>query len=427
LSKTSEKWEWVIGQPPPPLDPHSKVKHQVVADYLRQYVSVLMANEKIPSLKLTLVDGFSGGGLYTDGPATAYGSPLLMLKTIQEAEALLNVNRSVVQRKVDAQYHFVEVEKNTCEYLKHILTGEGYSERIGRDIALYHNDFEDVGKNIVASAANRKGGQRALFLLDQYSYDKIKLQTVQHILSNLQGAEIILTFNFDSLLSFLTDSDKFHKITRKIGLEQYINWHGYAALKSQGRWREMIQRQLAYGIWKASGARFMTLFFVTPLGDTPWSYWLVHLSNSYKANDVMKGVHWQYGNSFGHSLEPGLFQIGYQANQDESVTGQGGFEFSTPAAFDGKLLAASVEALQERLPRIIYNQSEGTSFGSIMEGIANQTNATADIVRNALHQSILTKDIQAVSSTGIFRTKGSSIHQSDIIMPNKQKSIFVVA
>lgn len=425
MAKSKAKWNWEVGQPPPPLDPHSKVKHQVVTDYLRRYVSVLMANEKIPNLKLTLVDGFSGGGLYTDGADTKYGSPLLLLKTIEEAEALLNLKRSVVQRKVDAQFHFVEVHKPTCDYLKHALKAEGYSEKIGRSIAIYQNDFDEVYKSIVASAANRKGGQRALFLLDQYSYDKIKLKTVQHILSNLQGAEIILTFNFDSLLSFLTDSDQFHKITQKIGLQEYIDWDGYAALKAQGRWREIIQRQLAYGIWKASGARFMTLFFVTPLGDAPWSYWLVHLSNAYKANDVMKGVHWQYGNSFGHSLEPGYFQIGYKANQDEAVTRQSGFEFTQPAAFDTELLAASIETLSDKLPRIIHGCTEGISFSSVMEGIANQTNATADIVRSALDQAILTSEIQVVSPKGVIRTKGSSIHQNDIIVPHRQRSIFL--
>ncbi|MCS6767108.1 MAG: hypothetical protein MO847_12335, partial [Candidatus Protistobacter heckmanni] len=112
-------------------------------------------------------------------------------------------------------------------------------------------------------------------------------------------------------------------------------------LKAQTRWREMIQRQLAYGIWKATGARFMTLFFVTPKGDKPWSYWLVHLSNVYKANDVMKGVHWEHGNSFGHSLEAGYYQLGYQANMDEKVTGQKGMLFQEPAAFDSQLREAS--------------------------------------------------------------------------------------
>jgi hypothetical protein len=310
--------------------------------------------------------------------------------------------------------------------LKNTLHAEGHADRIGRDIALYQSDFEAVCKSIVSSTQSRKGGERALFLLDQYAYDDIRLSTVQHILSQLQGAEVILTFNVDSLLAFLADTDQFHNITRKIGLEEHIDWAGYAQLKAQKRWREVIQRQIAYGIWKASGARFMTLFFVTPRGDTPWSYWLVHLSNAYKANDVMKAVHWEHGNSFGHSLEAGLFQIGYQANRDESVTGQKGFDFSSPAAFDTLLHKASVATLQEQLPKLIHERESGIPFIDLMEGIANRTNATADIVRESLHQHILTKEVQAFKVDGGIRTKGSSIHGTDILVPNKQKSIFLL-
>jgi three-Cys-motif partner protein len=425
LSKKDDKWDWIIGQAPPELDPHSKVKHQLVSDYLRRYISVLMSNELIPRLKLTLVDGFAGGGLYTDGHRTADGSPLLLLKTIREAEALLNLKRRE-QRQVDAQYHFVEYKKTNFDYLKHVLCAEGYENRIGRDITLYQNAFEDVCRSIVKTTADRKGGQRAIFLLDQYGYDDIYLQTIQHILSSLQGAEVILTFNVDSLLAFLSDTEKFHAITRRIGLEPYIDWAGYAELKAQSRWREMIQRQLAYGILKASGARFMTLFFVTPRGGTPWSYWLVHLSNAYKANDVMKSVHWEHGNSFGHSLEPGYFQIGYQANQDTSVTKQSGLGFADPAAFDANLYDASIATLQEKLPRMIHERNEGIPFIELMEGIANRTNATSDIVRKSLNDHILSKEIQAFSTQGNLRTKGTSIHQNDIIIPSKQRTIFFV-
>jgi three-Cys-motif partner protein len=425
LTKNNDKWEWAIGEPPPELDPHSKVKHKLVTDYLHRYVSVLMANERIPKLKLTLVDGFAGGGLYTDGGNIAFGSPLLLLNTIAEAEAILNINRHHTPRKIDAQYHFVELEKSNIEYLRHVLVAEGHAHRIGTDVALYQNDFEKVYRNIVAAAEARRGGHRALFLLDQYAYHDIKLPTVQYIFSRLQGAEVIMTFNVDSLITFLNDSDQFHKITRKIGLEQYIDWQAYATLKAQGGWRQIIQRQLAYGIWKASGAKFMTLFFVTPLGGAPWSYWLVHLSNAYKANDVMKGVHWLHGNSFGHSLEAGLFQIGYQANRDESVTGQAGFEFIQAAAFDDELHRASIDTLREQLPRIIHANSDGITFLNLMEAIANNTNATADIARASLHDHIIAKDLQAFKNGGGIRTKGTSIHDSDIIIPHKQRSFFM--
>lgn len=159
MSKNNDKWDWILGQSPPSLDPHSKVKHQLVTDYLQRYIGVLMANERMPSLKLTLVDGFAGGGLYSDGSGTALGSPLLLLQTVREAEARLNLARRSSLRKVDAHYHFVELKKSNFDYLKNALHAEGHADRIGRDIVLYQNDFEAVCKSIVSSAKARKGGE----------------------------------------------------------------------------------------------------------------------------------------------------------------------------------------------------------------------------------------------------------------------------
>jgi hypothetical protein len=138
----------------------------------------------------------------------------------------------------------------------------------------------------------------------------------------------------------------------------------------------------------------------------------------------MKAVHWEHGNSFGHSLEAGLFQIGYQANKDEFVTGQKGFEFTEASAFDEELRQASIVTLQEQLPKIIHGKQEGIAFIDLMETIANNTNATADIVRASLHDHILTRSIQAHKKDGGIRLKGSSIHGSDIIIPHKQRTIF---
>lgn len=384
-----------------------------------------MANAKMPRLRLTLVDGFAGGGLYADGGGTAPGSPLIMLQTAREAEAYLNASRTQTPRQVDAQYHFVELNPSSFEYLKYTLKGEGYGERIGKDIALYNHKFESVCADIVAAAAARKAGQRAIFLLDQYAYDDIVMSTVNNIFQNLQGAEVILTFNVDSLLTFLTDSEQFHSITRRIGLEEYINWKDIARLKAGSHWRQIIQRQISHGIWKASGARFMTLFFVTPQGNRPWSYWLVHLSNAYRANDVMKSVHWDHGNSFGHSLEAGFFQIGYEANRDIDVTSQSEMDFQGASAFDETLHKRSVATLKDQLPRMIYDNPDGLMFNDLIYQIANQTNATEKIIKESLHEGVATKELQAIIEGGGLRTKGTSIRGSDILIPNRQKSIFL--
>lgn len=384
-----------------------------------------MANAKMPRLRLTLVDGFAGGGLYSDGQGTAPGSPLIMLKTAAEAEAYLNTSRIQTPREVDAQYHFVEVNPSSYEYLKYTLNAEGYGRDIGTKIALYNNKFETVCADIIAAAASRKAGQRAIFLLDQYAYDDIVMPTVANIFQNLQGAEVILTFNVDSLLTFLNDSKQFHTITRRIGLEPYINWRDIARLKAGSQWRQIIQRQISHGIWKASGARFMTLFFVTPQGNSPWSYWLVHLSNAYRANDVMKSVHWDHGNSFGHSLEAGLFQIGYEANKDMDVTLQTEMNFMEASAFDETLRTRSIVTLRDELPRLIHEQHDGVTFNDLIYQIANKTNATEKIIKESLNEAVATKELQALIEGGGQRAKGTSIRGTDILLPSRQKSIFM--
>lgn len=424
--KNKNKYDWVIGQPPPPIDAHSQVKHQLVFDYVRQYIPILMSNANMPALTLTLVDGFCGGGLFSTANDIVPGSPLLLLKAVTEAESALNIGRKN-PRVVKAQYHFVDVERSIIDYLKNVLAAENYGARIGSDIALHEGRFDRLCDRIVADIQGRKGGERAIFLLDQYAYDDVPLPLVNSIFERVQGAEVILTFNVDSLMSFLTDSPQCRRKMNELGLEQYINWNGYEALRKNSQWRPIIQQQLSNAIWKASGARFMTLFFVRPLGNTAWSYWLVHLSNKFRARDVMMALHWDRGNSFGHSLDPGLFKIGYEADSDEDVTGQTGFEMGEAHSFDAILQERCVATLAEELPKLIYASKDGVVFGDLMQEMANRTTATAQLVKSSLDLSVKTGDLIVRREDGATRIKGSSIQDSDIILASPQRSLFFLA
>lgn len=384
-----------------------------------------MTNPQIPRLSLTLVDGFAGGGVYQDECGeNVLGSPLLLLQTVAEAEVELNVDRHTTPRHIDANYHFVEPHSSTFDHLEHMLGQYGHQAAVGTKIHLHRAKFGDIAPSIINAAASRTG-ERALFLLDQYNYSDVDLRLVNRILTTLKGSEVLLTFNVDSLISFLSDTSQSRKITGKIGLESYVDWASIRLMKAVGRYREAIQRQLAAGIYKASGAKFMTLFFVTPQGSSPWSYWLVHLSNAYKANDVMKEVHWLYGNSFGHSLEPGVFQLGYQASRDYSVTGQNSLEFDTPSAFDDMLHASSVENLREHLCARLFELETGLRFNDMVVSLANSTNATANMIKEALHMPIRTGDIVAVTKDGGYRRKGLSLEPGDQLH-FKQKSFHLL-
>lgn len=423
--RKSDKWTWEIGGALPPLDPHSRIKHLVIRDYLSRYIQVLMANQQIPRLTLTLVDGFAGGGLYAgDDGAELPGSPLLLLRTIAAAESSLNAGRHTTARVIDAKFHFVETNRSNYAHLAHILKMQGYGADLEERIHLHQADFSEVVAPIVRNAATRLGGERAIFLLDQYSYGEIDFRLAHWILSSLKGSEILLTFNVDSLISFLSDSSRSRKIASKIGLEDEIDWASIRLLKASNRYREGIQRQLAAGIHRVTGARYMTLFFVTPQGASPWSYWLVHLSNVYKANDVMKKIHWDHGNAFGHSLEPGVFQLGYRASRDYDVTGQPRLDFDTPAAFDRFLHQRSVEHLERHLCKALFSGNSGIRFADLVTGLANQTNATADMIKEALHAPVDAGELVALKKGGGYRRKGMSIGNDDVIVA-RQKSIFL--
>ncbi len=383
-----------------------------------------MSNVNMPALTLTLVDGFCGGGQYTTDDGIGPGSPLLLMRAVREAEVALNVGREK-PRVVKAQYHFVDVEKQSTDYLKNVLTAEGHGTRIGVDIGLHTNRFDQVCDDIVQGIRSRRGGERAIFLLDQYAYDDVPLPLVQKIFQRVQGAEIILTFNVDSLITYFSDTPVCRKKMGEIGLDRYINWEICSALKDQVHWRPFIQQQLSNAIWKASGARYMTLFFVRPLGARAWSYWLVHLSNKFRARDVMMALHWERGNSFGHSLDPGLFKIGYEADADEAVTGQGGLAIGEAHEFNALLHDKCVSSLAEALPKLIYGAPDGQSFGDLMQTIANRTTATSDLVRKSLDLSVRTGDILVRREDGANRIKGGSISETDIILPSNQRSLFL--
>ena len=55
-------YDWVCGGSLPLLQRHSEVKHALLRDYLVDYFLTLVSSPKQDKIKLTIVDGFCGGG-----------------------------------------------------------------------------------------------------------------------------------------------------------------------------------------------------------------------------------------------------------------------------------------------------------------------------------------------------------------------------
>ncbi|WP_186268509.1 three-Cys-motif partner protein TcmP [Burkholderia gladioli] len=312
MAKTEDKYFWQVGHPPPNLDQHSAVKHSIVEEYVQRYIEILMSLPTMPKLTLTLVDGFAGGGEYLNGQAQSVdGTPLLMMRGVHAARAALNVGRRI-QREVDTQFFFVEKKRESAEYLTQHLEKRRSEGAIAHQdyvqSAVLNSGFLDELPRIVQSIKDRRRGGRAIFLLDQYAYNAVPMATLRWLMTELPNAEVIMTFNVDSLLTYISDTETNRKAVRSIGIEKYIPWTQLGQIKAEAG-RAALQRYVAHGIKAETGAQYMTLFFVRPDSANPWSYWLVHLSQVYKAHDVMKSLHWDHSSEFGHELEPGLFML----------------------------------------------------------------------------------------------------------------------
>ena len=408
----ADKYLWKIGSPPPTLDRHSQTKHSIVEDYVRRYISTFMAPAHIPELRLSIIDGFSGGGCYlTENGGLADGSPILTMQAVREARALVNLERRI-PRNINVEYTFVDLKSDNAK-----LDEKAVDQIDFDNTEIINKDFFQELPNIVQKIKKRKMGEHALFILDQYSYKDIPLPQIKSILSTVKGAEVIMTFNVDNLTTYLSDRAANRKPVMNIGLDSYVPWSDLTNIKASQKqeWRRTLQRHLAHGIKCESGAKFMTLFFVKPVGLMSWGYWLIHLSNQYRAHEVMKTLHWEHATEFGHELEPGIFILGYNANKDEDYTGQETMQFSDRQSKD-----ACVNGLREHFGKKIFEDNQPIRLGALFENCVTNSMAAEYHLMEAARQLHASKNVIIVSKDGKVKRTNKSYSLSDVIEPAKQ-------
>ena len=106
---SKKHYDWDNG--PAELKQHSVAKHELLRSYLAEYFPTLVSSPSQDELRLTIVDGFAGGGLYLHESSSELmlGSPFICLQAAEEAEARINANRV---KKVAFNVDFVFVEQN---------------------------------------------------------------------------------------------------------------------------------------------------------------------------------------------------------------------------------------------------------------------------------------------------------------------------
>lgn len=368
------KYRWSDRRKAPPIDRHSIAKHQMLSAYLRLYVQTLAKDVKRERLRLTLIDGFAGGGIYTGMDGDEWkGSPLRMLDAAAEAEKE-EQSRRHKNFSLDTRFWFVEDDHDTFHFLKATLQSHGYDTSGESKISLRHSRFQDSIEEIICDIEGRGTARRAIFVLDQYGYRDVPTSAIRAILGRLPNAEIILTFATDWLVDYLNDAPEFDEILKVIGLSSTAR----ALLDSQhedpANWRKAIQFSLYSDLAKRCGAEFYTPFFIHS-ENAHRTYWLMHLSNHIRAKDVMTSLHWELKNHFAHYGRSGLCMLGFDPRLIQAPRS---------FFFDDRARVETREALCEDLPRRLRANRSAMPFRAFFASITNETPATSLLVKEVL-------------------------------------------
>jgi three-Cys-motif partner protein len=413
-----EKFEWRIGSEPPLIETHSLAKHRVLKSYLQTYVSVLTVNRAQEVLRLSLIDGFAGGGLYLDARTKEErpGSPLIMLDAMKEAEAAAQTVRSK-PFALDVHYFFIEKNADSLGYLRRTIAESEFRGLLDDKIHLIQAEFVETVPQIVGFVKARGRAGRAIFSLDQYGYSDVPFPTLRGILASLENAEVILTFATDWLIDYLGENEQTQQILANLGI--HLPPKTIATAKGQAKWRRIIQIELHKEIQERSGARFYTPFFIRS-SEAHRDYWLVHLSGHFRARDVMVGLHWKENRSFAHYGRPGLRMLGYDSQFDEDWNKQKLLGFF----FDDTALALSQGELMEQLPERLASLKEGVEFSEFFAQVTNEVPVTQKIMAGVFRELAREGLIEIRDSTGLTARRSGIPRSSDIILVSGQKRLF---
>lgn len=412
----ADKYAWAPGTPPP-IDDHSLAKHRIFRGYVRTYLERLTSNPRADRFKLTIVDGFAGGGEYNYAGGRVAGSPLIVLEEIRNAKVRLTAER----RKpfsLEVDLICVEAKRSNYEYLRNLIETSEFRDQLDQSIFVIRSKFELKLPAIIDHINRRGRAPRALFLLDQYGYKDASLALVRQILEQIANSEVILTFAVDSLINYMSTQKEFLKAAAPVGLnlEKIKQLIELFEDSRNGRW--LAENALYKHFQQATGAQYYTPFFVRS-ADSNRAYWLLHISKHPTARDVMGELHWQNQNTCSHYGGDGLFALGF--DPDYSIP-KLDFNFST---LDRE---RSTKLIGTQLPRIITDLTSSIndtiSFEEFFGSLCNETPATKSIISEVAVSLRNEGELEIFDKEGKLKPRAQAVHWTDRIGRPSAPKIF---
>lgn len=405
-------FDWSPSQKPG-IAEHSRAKLAIYNSYIKNYIRerVIVGMDRF---RFNVVDGFCGGGSYQDGGQdTVLGSPLIILEAVRQAEIELNVGRQK-HLSIEMNLYCFDQSQDAINSLRATLIDEGYEDRIDKSIFLKRANFSQIAKRLVGQLTQVSG--KTIFVLDQKGFAAVSFDTLRAIFMQLDRPEVILTFGYEWLTSFVSRYEDVCRRFNDLAIQPPSEADYMAAVGGKHGVSRFIQKHLIDAF--RAIAPFFTPFFVTSRHDgalrgSNLKYWLVHLSAHERANDVMKGVHWSVGTHSAHFLGPGLDMMGYDPWKVGST--------EHPYLFGDEDAQLTQTSLLDDIPRFVTDHNGWMTAGALWEATCNETPSTSAMQGEALRSLAKFNELDLLGPSGGIK-RGGPVRRTDILRLKPQKS-----
>ena len=415
---STSHYNWEIGKPLPKIGQHSLAKHRIIDRYLREYVKVCTATPVQEKLNLAVIDGFCGGGVYDFLGQRVPGSPLVLLNAITEMEDELNKSRPK-GFEIRTDFVFIDLDRRNAEFLRAEIEASPFACRLDKSIFIWTDDFNDRVRDAIGIVKRLSTKGRSIWLLDQYGWSDVAFRSMRQILSELEKAEIFLTFSVDSLIDYMSEKRLEQQGYRDVELDPGFIREILAEKGEGDGWRTLIQNSLYGHLVEKTGAEFYSPFFIHS-AEAHRSYWFLHLSRHREARNVIGTIHWEESTVSLHHGRAGLQALGFERGADPR-------QLDLPYGFDGAAREKSIATLMEQIPRKISDAIDADlapSLEMLFGHHCNDTPVTREIIEQVLLSLRDEKEIVIEDAIGNEKPRSRSVAWSDRFIRARQRLLF---
>jgi three-Cys-motif partner protein len=402
----------------PIVEAHTKARHRVTEDYVQDWVVTLCANNMGKHKKITLIDGFCGGGMYQDeeGEGNWEGSPLRLVRSVERGLAVVKNERGKPDYTLDAKFVFIDHKQEHIDCLKKQFLEVGLDEYVFNpsQCEFICSDFEDVLDSLLEDLRERKGS--SLFILDPTGYSDVSMLSIRKIIE-LRTSEILYTFMIEYVKRFFTLKDSSLKDVYEKKLE-ITNFFQELTSDSdfESRGKNGYIRNETLRLFRSRGlAPYAYSFALLPGSDTV-RYYLIHMATSPAAQRVIKVSLWSHNNlDLAYQHRYATHGLGFRSSNYYERN------LSLINIDDANKMACIQNLADDLMPLLDFHE-DGITFQDLHEGTMQKNPATINHYSECLNLQ------RSYGEVEILRkgrpTSAQKIKSDDVIVRPKQGKLF---